>query len=69
MTLAQALHAYTRGAARAEHAEAEKGTLRPGMLADIAVFGSDLFSLSPAEFADVEVALTMVDGKVVYRTA
>lgn len=47
VTLAQALDGYTRQAAYAERQEHHKGTLRPGMLADITVFGGDLFSVPP----------------------
>lgn len=67
VTLAQALDAYTRTAAYAEHQEEVKGTLREGMLADITAFGADLFALTPAEILQVPVALTVVDGRVVYR--
>ena len=67
ITLAQALDAYTRGAAYAEAQDDVKGTLRAGMLADIAVFRQDLFRLPPDEIRSVEVALTVVDGRVVHR--
>ncbi len=67
VTLAQALEAYTRGAAYAEGQERHKGTLRAGMLADLTVFAQDLFTLSPAEVQTAQVALTVVDGQVVYR--
>ena len=67
VTLAQALDAYTRGAAYAEAQDGVKGILRAGMLADIAVFNEDLFSLPSDKIAGVEIALTVVDGRVVYR--
>jgi predicted amidohydrolase YtcJ len=68
LTLAQALHAYTTGAAHAEREEGRKGTLAHGMLADITVFERDLFTVSPAEIPAVGIALTVVDGHVVHRT-
>ncbi len=68
VTLAQALDAYTRGAARAEAQEGIKGMLRPGMLADVTVFTQDLFALRPAEILQVDIALTVVDGQIVHRT-
>jgi predicted amidohydrolase YtcJ len=68
ITLAQALDAYTRGAAYAERQEHHKGMLRPGMLADVAVFAQDLFALTPAEIRHVPVALTVVDGRIVHRS-
>jgi predicted amidohydrolase YtcJ len=67
VTLAQALDAYTRGAAYAEQQETAKGVLRAGMLADVTVFGQDLFRLMPHELLQAEVELTMVDGLVVHR--
>jgi len=69
LTLAQALDAYTRGAARAEGQDGVKGMLRAGMLADVTVFAQDLFALQPAELMRVDIALTVVDGQVVHRTA
>ncbi len=67
LTLAQALDAYTRGAARAEAQEGVKGMLRAGLLADITVFAQDLFALQPADIPRVDIALTVVDGQVVHQ--
>jgi len=67
VTLAQALDAYTRGAAYAEGQDEIKGMLRAGMLADLTVFTRDLFALAPDEIPSVEIALTVVDGRVVYQ--
>jgi predicted amidohydrolase YtcJ len=68
LTLAQALNAYTTGAAYAEREEGRKGTLEHGMLADIVVFERDLFTLDPGEIPSVDIVLTIVDGRVVHRT-
>ena len=65
----QAVTAFTRGAAYAEFAEKEKGTLAPGMLADFAVLSKDIFTVPPAELADVQSVLTVVGGKVVFDAA
>jgi predicted amidohydrolase YtcJ len=67
VTLAQALDAYTRGAAYAEGQEDIKGMLRVGMLADLTVFARDLFTLPATDIPAVHIALTVVDGRVVYR--
>jgi predicted amidohydrolase YtcJ len=67
VTLAQALDAYTRAAAFAERQEQVKGMLRAGLLADVTVFAQDLFALPSAVFPEVEVALTVVDGRAVHR--
>lgn len=68
LTLAQALDGYTRGAARAERMESSKGMIRVGMLADVTVFGVDLFALAPHEIPQAEVAMTMVGGGIVHRS-
>jgi predicted amidohydrolase YtcJ len=68
LTLAETLLAYTRGGAYAESMEESKGILREGALADIACFDHDLFALSARGILTAEVVLTVVDGKVVYRT-
>jgi predicted amidohydrolase YtcJ len=65
----QAVTAFTRGAAYAELAEKEKGTLAPGMLADFAVLSKDIFTVSPAELADVQSVLTVIGGKVAFDAA
>jgi predicted amidohydrolase YtcJ len=65
--LAEALTAYTRHGAWATHEEHRKGTLRPGLLADVTVFDHDLFALDPLQLGSVKAALTVVDGVVVWR--
>jgi predicted amidohydrolase YtcJ len=67
ITLAQALDAYTRGAAFAEHQEEHKGMLRAGMLADMALFSRDLFRLGPKAILGTEVLLTVVGGRIAHR--
>lgn len=67
VTLAEALQAYTRGAAYAERQEHVKGTLRPGMFADVTVFDRDLFTLHPADILTTGIAATVVGGRVVHR--
>ena len=64
-----AIDAYTSGAAFASFHEKERGTLAPGMLADIAVLATDIFSRPPAERSDIAVATTIFNGKVVFRAS
>jgi predicted amidohydrolase YtcJ len=61
-----ALRAYTYGGAFASFDEKRKGTLEPGMLADIVVLTANIFKLEPAELDNVRVAYTIFDGRVVY---
>jgi predicted amidohydrolase YtcJ len=67
LALAEAIRAYTSGAAWASFDEQRKGTLQPDMLADIVILSEDLFALPPDRLLDAEVVMTIMDGKVVYR--
>src|SRR5882762_4824176 len=58
LTIEQAVAAYTTGAAFAEFAEKEKGTLGPGMLADFVVLDRDLTAIPPAEILGTHVLRT-----------
>jgi predicted amidohydrolase YtcJ len=69
ISLEEALDLYTRGSAYAEFAEKEKGTLAPGMLADLAVFAADLFGVPPRQILSTPVDLTVVGGRVVFERA
>jgi len=66
LSMKTAIDDYTSGAAWASFHDRERGTLAPGMLADIAVLATDVFTRPPAARADVAVTTTIVDGKVVY---
>ena len=67
LTIQQALAAYTKGSAYAQFAEAEKGTLAPGMLADFVVLDRDLTKVAPPEILKTKVLRTVVGGKTVYE--
>jgi predicted amidohydrolase YtcJ len=67
ISLADAVDAYTRGAAFAAFDEQRKGTLARDMLADVVVMSADIFTLPPDELLQAEVAVTIADGRVVYR--
>ncbi len=67
LTLDEALRAYTRDAAYAEFAEAEKGTLEPGKLADFVLLDHDLARVPVHALHDVQVRLTVVGGKATYQ--
>ena len=65
--LETALHAYTWGSAYSVSAEDDRGDLRVGSAADLAVFSDDLFEIEPAAFLEQAVDLTMVGGQIVHR--
>lgn len=69
LPLAVALEAYTSGAAWAAFDEGRLGRLAVGRLADVVVFGRDLFTTPPQELPQVPVKVTVFNGRIVYRAA
>jgi predicted amidohydrolase YtcJ len=67
LSLADAVAAWTSGAAYAEHMEQRKGKLEVGMLADIAVLDRDLATTPASEIASIKVEATAVGGHLVYE--
>jgi predicted amidohydrolase YtcJ len=68
LSVAQAIDAYTRGAAWAEGQEEEKGILAAGMLADVAVLSQDIFNVPPEALPATKSVLTMIGGRIVHDT-
>lgn len=67
LSRAEAIRLYTAASAYAEWEEARKGTLEPGMLADLVVWDRDLLTVPPAEILQAEPVLTVVGGRAVFR--
>lgn len=68
LTVEQSLRAYTSGAAYAEFEESRKGTIAPGMLADLAVLSHDIFAVAPDALPATTSVMTIVGGRVVRET-
>ncbi|MBK5269093.1 MAG: amidohydrolase [Acidimicrobiia bacterium] len=66
LTIEEALAAYTSGSAWFSLDEHKRGTLKPGMLADIAVLSDDVFAIDPDSLTSVRSDLTMVGGVAVH---
>jgi predicted amidohydrolase YtcJ len=62
-----AIAAYTSGSAFAERTETDKGMLRAGLLADLAMLSQDLFSIAPDQWPATESVMTIVGGEVVFE--
>ena len=62
LTLIEALHAFTMGAAYAAGLEQRLGLLTPGYHADLAVLDRDIFRLSPEALLETRVERVMVGG-------
>jgi hypothetical protein len=67
LPLKSAINAWTSGAAWASFDDHRKGIIKPGMLADLVVLSADIFDPKKRALPSAEVAVTIFDGKVVYR--
>jgi predicted amidohydrolase YtcJ len=67
MTRAEALRSYTVANAYAAFEEGIKGTLAPGMLADVVVLSRDLSTVPDEEIPSTRVLATVLGGKVVFE--
>ena len=65
LTVTEALRAYTRGAAYAGFDEHRLGTVEPGKRADFVVLDESPWE-APETIRDIRVAMTVVDGEIVY---
>jgi predicted amidohydrolase YtcJ len=64
----EALKLMTQGSAWMSGEEKLKGTIAKGQYADLVVLPKDYFSIPSIEIRDLESALTIVNGKVVYAS-
>jgi predicted amidohydrolase YtcJ len=67
LTLEQAVEYYTLGSAYAEFAEARKGSITAGKLADLVILSKDIFAVPPREMLETKPVLTMVGGRIVFE--
>jgi predicted amidohydrolase YtcJ len=68
ISVEEALRAYTTGGAYASFEEREKGTIAPGMLADLTVIDRDLRTIPADEIRHAKVVRTIVGGKTVHTS-
>lgn len=66
LTMEEAVTAYTRGSATAEFQEWQKGSIKPGYLADLAVLSQDIFTVPPPAVPGTVSLLTLVGGEVTW---
>jgi len=67
VTVAEAVYAYTVGAAYASGEEHIKGSLEAGKLADLVMLSDDIFEVGPEEILKIQVDGTMIGGEWVYQ--
>ncbi len=66
LTAEQAVHCQTWCGAFSQFAEARRGTLEPGMDADIAVLSQDIFAIAPDQVMATAADVTLRGGVVIY---
>jgi len=67
ITAAEAVRAQTIGPAYAEFAEASKGSLEPGKVADLVVLDGDPFAVPAERLSGLRVRMTIVGGAIVFQ--
>ncbi|MFJ7953877.1 amidohydrolase [Lysinibacillus sp. NPDC096418] len=63
----EAVQLYTVGAAAIIGQQHNRGQIAPGFSADFTVFTDDIFKVEIEKLPNIEVAHTVVDGKIVYE--
>ena len=62
------MHGFTINAVYASFEEDIKGSIEVGKIADITILSDNLFEISRDKVKDVEVLLTIVGGKEIFRS-
>lgn len=68
MTRAEAIYSYTMANAVAQFEEKEKGSLTVGKYADIVMLSKNLLTCTDEDILNTKVMMTIIDGKVVYKS-
>lgn len=63
----EAIRMYTYNGAYASFEENIKGSIEPGKLADFVILNDSILHVEKSKIKDLQVDLTMIDGKVVYN--
>jgi predicted amidohydrolase YtcJ len=69
MTVAEAVHAYTHGAAQAAGWSDRLGSLQVGMLADMTILDRDIYEIESHDICNAKVLGTVVGGRFVWKDA
>jgi predicted amidohydrolase YtcJ len=67
LTVAQAVEAYTIGAAFAGRREKMEGSIEVGKLADLIIVSKNIFDVNAHNISQTKVLTTIVGGNVVYQ--
>jgi len=69
ITLQQAIHGYTLGAAYAGFFDKTEGSIETGKWADLIVLSQNLFDIPASEIHKTKVLYTLVGGRIVYQNS
>lgn len=67
LTIDEAMSIFTKGGAYASYEEDVKGTIEEGKLADCFVMSDDIFEINSSEIKNMNVEMTFMGGKLVYK--
>jgi hypothetical protein len=67
ISVMDAIRVYTWNGAYLGKDEEKLGSIEPGKLADIIILDRDILTIPKDEIKDVQVVMTIVDGKIVYE--
>ncbi len=67
ISVEDAIKCYTVNNAYAAYEEKEKGSIEPGKLADMVVLSDNILKIDPVKIKDVNVDMTILGGKVIYK--
>jgi predicted amidohydrolase YtcJ len=67
ISVEDAIRTYTINGAWQDHQEDFKGSIEPGKAADFCVLDRDILTVDPHEIGNIEVDMTIVDGRVVFQ--
>jgi predicted amidohydrolase YtcJ len=67
LSMAEAIEGYTSEAAYSLQAEANRGSIMPGKLADFVILSENLFEISAERITQVKVLRTVVGGRTVFE--
>jgi hypothetical protein len=68
LSMTETIYAFTTAAALTSGQEARQGSITPGKLADLTIYGRDPFTTPPDELLNITIDGTMVDGIFKHRT-
>lgn len=67
LSLFESIRLYTVGSAHAITQESKRGLITDGYTADFTILEEDIFQVDPEYIHEIEVAMTVVDGDIVYE--